>query len=129
MKKLCINDFLFISDFEMSQYKILGALKDYRMEFHNNKVLSLLSELTELVSLLIRVEKKRSQIVNLFPLKLEKIDAQNRQVVFEDFVLYDEDIERIFSLIKWAIPEIHDTIDQGLCLTKIFIKENPTVLV
>lgn len=127
MKNLTIENFLFINDFEISQYKILGALKSYREDFSRNDI-SNLRELSNLVSTLIRVEKKRSKILDLFPIPIQKVDSDKRQLVFDNFVLYDDDVEMIFDLIKWAIPMIHETIDEALCLTKVFKKESVGVL-
>ncbi|MGE5680290.1 MAG: hypothetical protein ACM34K_05355 [Bacillota bacterium] len=127
MASLTLENFLYVNDFEISQYKILGCLKNYREEFNNNNI-SNLTELSTLVSTLIRVEKKRSKIIDLFPVPVKKVDAEKRQLVFDNFVLYDEDVERIFDLIKWAIPVIHETIDEALCLTKVFKKESVGVL-
>ncbi|MGE5401561.1 MAG: hypothetical protein ACM3S2_14260 [Ignavibacteriales bacterium] len=129
MTHLTIDTFLYVNDFELGQYKVLGALKLYKEEFNKNQVFPVLSELTTLVNTLIRVEKKRSKIIDLFPIPVEQVDAENKRLVFENFVLYNEDIERIFDLIKWAIPVIHDTIDEGLCITKSFKKEQVAELV
>ncbi|MGE5353457.1 MAG: hypothetical protein ACM3P0_15340 [Acidobacteriota bacterium] len=126
MTYLTIDTFLYADDFELGQYKVLGALKKYNEEFQNKNTHPYLAELTSLVNTLIRVEKKRSKIIDLFPIPVEKVDAEKKQLVFENFILYNEDIERIFDLIKWAIPAIHDTIDEGLCVSRSFTKERST---
>lgn len=120
---LTIEDFLFIEDLEMAQYAVLNRLKNYKDRFLKND-LSGLSELSSLAAVLIRVEKKRSKILDLFPLPVKKVDAENRQLVFDGYVLYDEDVERMFELIKWAIPVLHETIDEALCVNMGFTKDN-----
>ncbi|MEI7812910.1 MAG: hypothetical protein WCJ01_10875 [Ignavibacteria bacterium] len=127
MTHLSTNDFLFIADVELNQYKILGALKHYKEEF-NKKDFTKLSQLSSLASSLIRVEKKRGKLLDLFPVPVKRIDNEGKKLIFDGFVLYNEDIERTFELIKWAIPVIHDTIDEGICLTQNFKNETFSVL-
>ncbi len=118
MSRLTIENFIYINDFEISQYKILNALKLYKQDFQNNVFLPGLLELSEISTSLRKISKKRTRLIDVFSDPIKKVDIQNRRLIFENYILNDEDIEQIFSLIKWALPIINDTVCDGMNIKK-----------
>lgn len=123
MCKLTIDNFLFISDLELSQYKILGSLQKYRTDFESNIFLPGLLELAELTTTLKQILKKRTRLIDVFPIPVKKVDIDKRCLVFDNFEINNENVETIFSLIKWAIPKITEVIYDGMKIRKYNLME------
>lgn len=123
MRYLSIENFLCITDFELSQYQILAGLKRYKEQFMSSNVFPALKELAELSSTLKQIKRKNSRLIENFPIPVKNIDTEKRQVEFDSFTLYDEDIARILDLIKWAIPVVDAAIDDALSIKKVIIEE------
>lgn len=119
MNRLSIEDFIFISDYELSQYKILNALTQYKEDFRNNRIFPGLSELAEIMTKLKQIDKKKAKLVDMFPIPIRKIDADKRRLIFDNFWLNNHNIEDIFDLVKWAIPVIGEVMDEGLNSRKL----------
>lgn len=124
--KLTIDNFLFINDLEISQYKILGHLKKYRNEFENNLFLPGLLELAELSTTLKQIVKKRTRLIDVFPVPVRKVDIENKRLIFENFEINNDGVEEIFNLIKWSIPKINEAICEGMKIRKGALMEEPT---
>ena len=118
MCKLSIENFIYINDFEISQYQILNALKSYKNDFENKNFLPGLIELSEISTSLKKISKKRTRLIDVFTDPIKKVDVEKRRLVFENYILNDDDIEEIFALIKWAIPHINDILSSGMSIKK-----------
>jgi hypothetical protein len=126
MSKLTIDNFLFINDLELSQYKILSSLKNYRIEFEDNKFLPGLLDLAELITTLKEILKKRTRLIDIFPIPVKRVDIEKRRLIFDNFELDNDGVDSIFQLIKWSIPKINDTICEGMKIRKHSFMEEPS---
>lgn len=123
MKLLSIDNFLYISDFELSQYQILAGLEKYKTEFQSSRIFPALKELAQLSSALKQIKRKNSKLLQNFSIPVKKVDVEARRLEFDTFTLYEEDVNRILDLIKWAIPVIDSVIDQALSVRKVSTPE------
>lgn len=128
MTKLTIDSFLFSTDLELSQYRILSCLNNYRRDFQTHNIFPGLIELTELSRTLNKIIKKRSLLLNYFSIPVLKVDEDKRVVFFENFYMNNDDIERIFDLMKWAFPEINKVIEDGLHIKSSNVAGNPSLI-
>lgn len=123
MCKLSIDNFLFINDFELSQYKILGSLQRYKTDFESNIFLPGLLELAELTTTLKQILKKRTRLIDVFPIPVKKVDIDKKCLIFDNFEIDNESVEDIFNLIKWAIPKITEVVYEGMKIRKYSLME------
>ena len=100
-------------DFEQSQYRILGALKQLRGEFAHNKVYPTLADLIEFHTTLKQVSASGRGIRDHLPRRIQRIDVDNKRIIYEPIEINAVDMEAIAELIDWALPHIQRTIDEG----------------
>jgi|GEM_PF-3178100 len=119
MKRITIDNFLYISDFEMSQYMLLGKLQSYKADFNQNKIFPAVNELNDLLSILRQVTKKKSLLIDMFPCPVKKVDVDKKRLIFENHEMNNDQVEQVFEFIKWSIPQIEEVLEEGLCVKKI----------
>jgi hypothetical protein len=113
---------------ELSQYKILGSLKSYKNEFENNIFLPGLLDLADLITTLKQILKKKTRLIDIFPIPVKRVDIEKRRLVFDNFELDNDGVESIFHLIKWSIPKINETICEGMKIRKLsFMEESSEI--
>ncbi len=100
-------------DYERSQYRILGALKQLRGEFAHNRVYPTLAELIEFYTTLKQVSASGKGIRDVLPRRIQRVDVENKRIIYEPIDLNALDMEAITELIDWALPHIQSTIDEG----------------
>ncbi|MGE5680291.1 MAG: hypothetical protein ACM34K_05360 [Bacillota bacterium] len=121
MNKLTLDTFLYVSDFELTTYRVLDSLKSYTQEFNRNKLYPGLSELIELNLALKDIDDS-----NLNDIYIENYNKPNRSdenLMIETVEITDEYIEQVVNLIEWVKPLIRETIDEGKILYE-FVKKN-----
>ncbi|RJP72975.1 MAG: hypothetical protein C4539_02545 [Ignavibacteriales bacterium] len=124
MKKLTIDSFISAADdFEKSQYKLLGALKDYSSLLHKNKVYPALSDLIELEEILGGIVKERDQMEKVFPTLVNNKILINNSTGSEEINVTPGNIDQVFEFINWAYPKIQEAVNEGKALYS-FVKEN-----
>lgn len=125
--RLSLNLFTKVQDdLEKRQYIILAELKKMSGEFQYYKVYPHLSFLVDLHRTLNEVIGHISDLRNKFPKRISKIDWVN-QTIEHDVVFVDgTDLKRVEELIRWAIPHIKKTIQEGVAIHE-FVSEGLTV--
>lgn len=118
MKKITLDNFLHISDYELSQYILLGKLQSYKKEIDGNNVLPAVSELNDLLSILKKVTKKKSLLIDMFPYPVKKVDVDKKRLVFENHEMNNNQVEEVFDFIKWSIPQIEEVLETAICAQK-----------
>lgn len=103
----------------MSQYSLMAKLQSYRLEFRKNRVFPAVNELTDLLSILKNVTKKKSLLIDMFPCPVKKVDVDNKRLIFENHEMNNDEVEEVFEFIKWSIPQIEDVLEEGLCVKKM----------
>ena len=126
MKCLTIESFIAKeTDIELSQYKILSGLKEYRTVFNKNQLYPALSELVYLSSQLEEILERKGSLGLPLP-KGIKNSHKEKNVFIEVIDQAKDHKEYFFDLIEWAIPVIKSLIDEAYLLYN-FVDENMTI--
>ncbi|MCU7495517.1 MAG: hypothetical protein HF314_01070 [Ignavibacteria bacterium] len=121
MNKLTLDTFLYVTDFELSSYKILNSLKNYNKEFNHNRLYPGLSELIELNLQLKEIDE--NNLNDVFIENLSSRKSKDDRLMVETIEVTDDYIQQVVDLIEWAKPLVKDTIDEGKILYE-FVKKN-----
>jgi hypothetical protein len=123
MNRLTLDSFLYVTDFELSQYRILDCLKKYNSDFHQSKLYPALSELSELNLILKEIDKHETHLNDLFIQQFYKKSTSDDGILVEPVEITDSEFENVLELIEWSKPLIKDTIAEGKVLYD-FVKKN-----
>ncbi len=126
MKTLTLNTFTSCpDDIEISQYKILSNLKEYRREFNKNKLYPTLTELIYLYSTLEELLANKSCFELLLPNGISRRNSNKCNFV-EIIDQSTEQKDNVYELIEWALPIIQNLIDEAQVIYH-FVLENMTI--
>lgn len=124
MHKLCLDTFLSGSkDFETRQYHVLEGLKQHYGEFSHNKLYPSLAELIYLHTALVNIMNNMSDLGGQMPHELQDVDLEEGKLVYKQSSMSDDDLMRAADLISWALPEIKQTIEEGISIFN-FVEEH-----
>ena len=113
MKNLTLNTFTSsVDDIEISQYKILSYLKDYRTEFNKNKLFPALNELKYLYSTLEELLAHKASFDLLLPNGISSKNKSKNNIV-EIIDQSTEQRDYVYDLIEWSLPVIQSLIDEA----------------
>lgn len=101
------------SDFEISQYRILAALKLISEDFQQNKIYPHLSQLIKVYGKLQEILDKLQDLRDKFPKRIKKIDFVNEVIEHEVVFVAGADLAKVERLIDWALPYIKAKIEEG----------------
>ena len=121
MNKLTLDTFLYVTDFELSSYRILDSLKNYNNEFNHNRLYPGLSELIELNLQLKDIDD--NNLNDIFIENLTKKKSKDDRFLVETIEVTDDYIQQVVELMEWAKPLVKDAIDEGKILYE-FVKKN-----
>ena len=110
-------------DLELNQYKVLGGLKAFQLEFNKKRLYPSLTDLINLVNQLQDILRQKSNLEVSFPQKIKKYDLKNKKVIFEKSDKIDINVESLFQLIEWSLPKIKEVIEEGLAIHE-FVERN-----
>ncbi|MCX7797023.1 MAG: hypothetical protein N2249_00180 [Melioribacter sp.] len=119
---------IFISsaeDSELSEYKLLATLKNFREQLHKNKLYPAFGELIELNNELNILLTERNNYKSMISKKIVGIDIENQSLIYEYNTeeLNEDKISKIFDFIEWALPKIKEVIDEGTAIYD-FVESN-----
>lgn len=123
MNRLSLDNFLYVTDFELSQYRILDCLKKYTSDFHHSRLYPALSELSELNLILKEIDRHETQLNDLFIQQFYKRSLVDEGILVEPVDISEREFETVLELIEWSKPLIKDTIAEGKILYD-FVKKN-----
>ncbi len=114
MERLSLDTFIAAADDpELSQYRVLAALKVYSEMLRKNKLYPSFGELAELKNSINNLQKQKVILDELTKSEVNALDFDENGPVFEE----DEDSEiklnAVFAFIEWAIPSINTLLDEG----------------
>jgi hypothetical protein len=100
-------------DVERTQYQVLGGLQRARKAFARNRVYPHLSRLVKLYQGLQTILDRSSSFRNARTGEIKSINLEDRTIQYE-WPEFDQDqMATIEELIRWAIPHIQETIEEG----------------
>jgi len=125
MRKLNINLFInAVDDFELSQYYVLGILKNHSRNLHSNKLYPALKDLIEIGEVLEKIVNEKKHLENIFPQK--NVDATLSRVEVgqeKKDINFVNDVNKVFDFINWAYPKIEEAISEGKAIYS-YVKQN-----
>lgn len=124
MDALKFNPFLSSeTDWELNQYKILGAIKIYRNEFRKKRIYPSLDDLLKLNTLLENLLIQNNNHPDSFDEEIEELNLNNKELFIDSFEKTHPDPQIFFDLVKWALPYIKEVIEEGIVLYD-FVERN-----
>jgi len=131
MRSLTIDIFTSsIEDQELSEYKVLAALKNYSEMLHKNILYPALTEIMEIFQVLVSILKQRENFRAMKSRRITSIDLENKKFIYEDNKeeIDIHNIRKVFEFIDWAMPKIKEVLNEGTAIfdfveSQIKIKE------
>ncbi len=129
MDKLSLEHFLSAgTDPESARYRILAFLKKYVDEFDHNRLYPVLSDLIALKQSLEAIIEGRSKLASQLPQDVKGIDLASQKLILQAPDLSCSPLDHVVELIRWALPLLAETIEEGMKIydiveTNLAIKE------
>lgn len=124
MGKLQLDVFLAAGhDFEQAQYRVLAGLKHTRRAFSQNVIYPHLREMIELHNTLNTIDQRLEDVENAMPGEVRAIDLGAKTIVYEKPGMGPEELEDLRELVRWALPHVQSTIEEGRAVFE-FVDEN-----
>jgi hypothetical protein len=131
MKNTAIDIFTStIEDQELSEYKILAALKYYSEQLHRNLLYPTFAELIEINNLLMDIINQKMNYHKMRAQEKLTGDLEFRNIVHEnDEDQYDNpEISNLFDLVIWTVPRLREVLNEGVAIydfveSQVSIKE------
>ena len=114
------------SDPELSQFRILQALKERKEQFSRNRLYPWLSELVQFVGELDDLQSRRSGMAKRLPQRLREVDFENMELVYEPAAGESPEFARIMELVAWVIPRVRRVVEEGTGLYD-FVEQHITI--
>ena len=127
MRSLTIDLFTSsIEDAELSEYKVLAALKNYKDLLHRNFLYPTLTELLEVLDVLNSIMNQRFYLAQPISKRITGVDIENQNLIYQT---EEEDhadeikLLKVFEFIDWAIPMIKEAINEATAIFD-FVESN-----
>jgi hypothetical protein len=102
-----------VDDVERTQYQILAGLQQAHSAFEEQRVYPHLGRLVKLHGALITVLKRTEDFRTPETGEIAGIDWDEKSITYEWPELEDTEMAIVEDLIRWALPEIRTTIEEG----------------
>ena len=100
-------------DFEKAQYRVLGSLYETRSAFSRNVIYPHLSDLIHLHNQLETIVQQLDELRDSMAGEIEGVDVETARVLRSAPEMGDEQLGVLEDLIRWALPKIRSTIEEG----------------
>jgi len=102
-----------VDDVERTQYQILAGLKRAHTAFEEQRVYPHLGRLVKLHGTLMTVLERTEEFRTPETGHITGIDWEEKSLTYEWPELEDTEMAVVEDLIRWALPHIRETIDEG----------------
>lgn len=124
MEALNISTFIKAADdVELSKYKVLAILNRYVSALHKNKVYPALAELISVRNEIELMLEQMSLFDTELVINLNFSDFNEFENYDEPFEYDEDDLQKVYEFMSWALPEIDKAIEEGKILFD-FVDEN-----
>ncbi|NWF90003.1 MAG: hypothetical protein HXY50_11150 [Ignavibacteriaceae bacterium] len=113
-------------DLELNQYHILAGIKDIKNEFKKKKLYPSFSNLLNLTSQLQDIVQQKKDLEIRFAKKIKSFDFKNNKVIFESVENEHTNIDCLFDLIEWSLPQLKNLIEEALVICE-YVENNLTI--
>ncbi len=100
-------------DFELQKYRLLAYLKSIKQHFKDEKLYPDLGDLVFHYNNLVAFRERKKLMEDGFPKKLEGINAQKMELVYEKMLADSEIMRELEDIITYSIPVMRDTVSAG----------------
>ncbi len=107
-----------VEDQELSEYKVLAALKNYSDKLHKNLLYPSFGELIELWNMLHSLINQRKYLFLSKTPKITGTDFENHKLIneFDTEESDDYNLLKLFDFITWATPRIKEVINEATAI-------------
>lgn len=114
MERLSLDTFIGAADDpELSQYKVLAALKIYSDMLHKNKLYPSFGDLVEVINSINQLQHQKAILDEMSPKSLKGFDYDKNELIFESPEDNSDRMKSVFDFISWAMPKINELIEEG----------------
>ncbi len=110
-------------DLELNQYHVLAGIKEFRNEFNKKKLYPHFTNLLYLTSELQDIVEQKNDLEFKFAKKIKGFDFKNNKIIFETAENPQPEINCLFDLIEWALPQLRSVIEEALVICE-FVENN-----
>lgn len=102
-----------VHDVEQTQYKILAALKHARDAFSENRIYPHLGDLVSFYRSIITMLETSEQMRSRESGTVSGVDWEEMELTYEWPQLEDDEMTVVARLLKWALPQVEDALNEG----------------
>jgi len=114
-------------DVEAAQYRVLAAVKELERSFRHNRLYPGLASLLEVGAMLEAIRQNASLLNERTSQTLTGVDLDRQVLMFDVTQPPGEgDVERMMSLVSWAIPLLKPLADEGMAVYD-FVAQNISI--
>ncbi len=110
-------------DLELNQYYILAGIKEFRNEFNKKKLYPSFTNLLNLTSQLQDIIEQKNDLEYKFSKKIKTFDFKNNKIIFETIETEQPEINCLFDLIDWSLPQLKSVIEEALVICE-YVENN-----
>lgn len=100
-------------DFELQKYRLLAYLQEVRKYFNQTKLYPALAEIVAHYNNLIAFRNNKNKLQEGFPKKLERLDTERMQLVYEQLLTDSELMQELEEITAYAATQMKGTISEG----------------
>ena len=100
-------------DFELQKYRLLAYLQEVKKCFNETKLYPQLSDMVFHYNNLIAFQTNKQFLQDRFPRKLDALDMQRLELVYERMLADDEMMQELGRITQYAVDEMKGTISEG----------------
>ncbi len=100
-------------DFELQKYRLLAYLQAVKQSFNQTKLYPQLADIVFHYNNLIAFRKNKQLLQGRFPRKLDKINMQRLEMVYEHVLADNELMQELEQITQYAADEMKTTISEG----------------
>ncbi len=113
-------------DYEYKKYILLAYLKDVKKRFNRSELYPFMADLVFHYRNLVKVKESKKMMYENFPKSLSKADFEKLRLTYQKIINDDEVMEQIEEIIRFALPKLKETLEEGKELFE-FVEENITM--
>ncbi len=100
-------------DFELQKYRLLAYIQDVKKCFNETKLYPQLADIVAHYNNLIAFRNKKHLMQDGFPKKVDKIDADKLEIVYERMLSDNELMKELEEITEFALGQMKGTINEG----------------
>lgn len=110
-------------DLELNQYHILAGIKEFKNEFNKKKLYPSFTNLLNITSQLQDIIEQKNDLEYKFSKKIKSFDFKNNKIIFESVENEQPEINCLFDLIEWTLPQLKSIIEEALVICE-YVENN-----